>query len=133
MEITIGTAQYKTGLLNPWDQFHVGRKLAPILFKLFSRAGGATEKDIEEKAILLAFEPVSDAIAQMSREDSEEILKTCLRVCTRSQNNGWAIIMTPQGQLMFEDIGLDVMMKLTFAVIKENLGRFFPASQEAAL
>jgi hypothetical protein len=54
-------------------------------------------------------------------------MKTCLAACHRKNPLGqWVRVTTPQGDLMFEDIDLEVMLQLAFAVIQDNLASFFP-------
>lgn len=128
METTINGATYRLGELPPYQQFHIARRLAPALWAM-SASAEAVASSSEEDGVLSKFKPVADIIAKMSDEDSEYILSTCLSVVQRQQGNGWAQIK-PDGSgklFAFSDITLQVMMQLTFAVIKENLGSFFAA------
>lgn len=117
METTINGATYRIGKLTVFQQFHIARRLAPVLFSLGAAAAN-------EEGGLQAFEPVADALSKMSDADSEYVLMSCLDVVHRKQGNDWANVRARGGGLMFDDISLGTMVQLTTAVIKENLGNF---------
>lgn len=121
--IEIGGNTYKIGKLNAIQQFHITRRLAPSLWALAEASGSAPSNSDP----ILALKPVAQAVSQLSDEDSEYVLHTCLGVVMRDQKGQWARVWAKGGGLMFDDIDLQVMMQLTFAVIRENLGNFFSA------
>jgi hypothetical protein len=129
MELDIDAKKYRTGRLTAFQQFHIARKLAPALFAL----GKAAMKDegqlssMKDFDVLLAFGPLVEVISKMSEADTEYVLNVCLSTCQRQEGNAWAAVYTIGQRLMFEDIGLQAMLQLTVAVIRENLGNFFPA------
>lgn len=126
METTINGAVYQVRKLTPYQQFHVARRLAPALWALSTMADGDTSGTLHDK-VLGALEPVAEILAKMTDADSEYILTTCLSVVYRQSGNSWGPV-APQGSagaLMFDDITLPIMMRLTFEVLKENLGSFF--------
>jgi hypothetical protein len=138
-ELSIGEVNYRTGKLDAFQQFHVFRKLSPILSGLietFSRArtsvavgnGNDEESPAANPAFWSAVGPVAHAIAEMSQEDSEYILRTCLGTVMRrgaGPGGNWARLTTMTGVLMFEDLDLGAMLQLTYAVLEDNLGDFF--------
>jgi hypothetical protein len=132
-ELELEGMWYRTGKLDAFKQFHLFRKLMP----LFSGLGETAATNIAAAAAdagapeaitrWSALGPISHAIAEMSQQDSEFIIKTCLAACTRKNPVGqWVRLTTPAGELMFEDIDLQVMLQLSFAVIQDNLAPFFP-------
>lgn len=132
MEEEINGVWYRTNQkLDAFKQFHLFRKLMPLFSGMgesqavrMVREAGLGDNDAVTMA---AFGPVAQAISDMSQSDSEFIVKTCLAVCQRKNPTGqWVRLATPQGDLMFEDIDLQVMLQLAFAVIQENLAPFFP-------
>lgn len=128
MEVEIKGAIYRTGKLTPFQQFHVSRRLAPAMLALGKGAASLPAKEEGEPTSteeLLAFEPLVDAVSKMSNVDSEYILNCCLDTCTKKQGTGWQVIRVA-GQWVFEDIDLEVMMRLVVETIKENLGNFMP-------
>jgi hypothetical protein len=135
-ELQINDISYRSGKLTAFQQFHLFRKLMP----LFSGLGETAAQNIANAAAGVGqvrwsgMGPIAQAISDMSQQDSEFILKTCLSVCTRRNPAGqWGRVTAPNGELMFEDIDMMGMMQLTFAVIQDNLGSFFPGAQPSNL
>ncbi len=134
MELTIGAGEYSTRKLNAFQQFHVARRLAPMIWalgegmisQLKGEAAAIPAGDFDASG-LFALKASAEVLARMSNEDSEFILKTCLGAVTRKQPGGWARIQAENGNMLFEDIDLPCMMQLTMTVIRENLGNFLNA------
>lgn len=130
METDIDGHTYRIGKLDAYKQLHVTRKLAPALWAFGSAATGAADATgkVAEEIALTAMRPVAEAISKLTDEDTEYVVNTCLRVVQRKEGeNAWQPVKVGNGnKLMFEDIGLDTMLKIVFAVIQENLGNFFP-------
>lgn len=124
-EVEIGGRRYRTGKLDAFKQFHLFRKLMPILSGLGAMFAAS---ETEESAVDFwsSLGPVANALATMSQEDSEYILKTCMAVCTTWNGQGWSRIASPNGDMMFDDINAMDMLMLSFEVVKDNLGGFFP-------
>lgn len=142
IDITIGANEYRIGKLPPMKQFHVARRLAPLIAALGGAAlslpndapamkpagDEAPAQESDDKALgtmLKLAQPLLDVISKLSDEDSEYVVNICLGACSRKQGNQFAKVMTANNRLMFEDIELPELMQLTAAVIKENLGNFF--------
>jgi hypothetical protein len=131
-ELELEGTWYRTGKLDAFKQFHLFRKLMPLFSGMGETAAtqvarAATTTGDSNAVRWASFGPVAQAIADMSQQDSEFIIKTCLAVCLRKNPVGqWVRLATPQGDLMFEDIDLGVMLQLSFAVIQDNLAPFFP-------
>src|SRR5262252_4128935 len=141
-EVEIDGRKYRTGRLTAFEQFHLTRKLMPILSGMgetFSQIGLGTAgtapngSDTMPPQFWNALQPVSQAIADMSKDDSEFILKTCLKAVTVFNGSTYVNVTTPTGDLMFEDIDMMAMLQLSFAVIQDNLGNFFPAPRQNGL
>jgi hypothetical protein len=130
-EIELNGIQYRTGQkISAMDQFHVFRKLSPVMsgmgetFNQMPRtqADGAPPP----AGFWQALRPGAQALADMTKDDSEFVLYTCLRNTMRDNGaGGWARVMADNGALMFEDIDAWTMLQLTWAVIQDNLGSFF--------
>lgn len=128
-EVEIGGQRYRTQKLDAFKQFHLFRKLMPVLSGM-----GATFSDLPDSApggdmtadtrFWSAMGPAATAIAEMSQQDSEFILKTCLQACSRWNGNNWVRITAANGDLMFDDIDMMGMLQLSFEVMKDNLGNF---------
>jgi hypothetical protein len=136
-EVELGGIRYQVNKMNVFDQAHVARKVAPIVFgmgKGYSQALtnlGATdgevppsngEDDPSRNSIMFdAMVPITEILASMSDEDVNYVLKKCLAVCQRFNGQQWVPMMRG-GNLMFEDLDLNTLVKLTMEVVTDNLG-----------
>jgi hypothetical protein len=125
--VEISGQQYRIGRLDAKRQFHVARRLAPLLAGL----GGALKGEAKGFAEMVS--PIAEALAKMSDEDTDYVLDTCLLVVQRQSGQGWQSVMVKNGGLLFQDIDLPAMLQLTVAVIQQNLGSFFPGGPSSAL
>lgn len=125
IEIELNGNTYRLRKLDAFGQFHVSRKIAPIIptlipmFLKISRSG--VSLDMEEFGEL--FQPFADGIASMPDEAAEYIMSTCLGAVQRQTSGAWANVWSSAG-CMFDDMDLSVLMQLCFRVIKESLGPF---------
>lgn len=125
-DIEIDGQFYRVGTLSAFEQFHVSRRLAPLL----SALGMAELESMTKPGVniaMLALGPMSEALAAMSNADADYVMHTCLKVCSRKQGDGYARVMPTVGRLQFEDINMAQMMQLIVATLKQNLADFFPA------
>jgi hypothetical protein len=126
MEFEIAGNTYRAGKLDAFKQFHVSRRLAPVLGGLAMVAGG------EQDRLSALLQPITEAVARMSDTDCDYILQTCLGVVQRQQGSTWApVFAAGRGALMFEDIDLSAMMQIAVKVIQDNLGGFFQGGAAA--
>lgn len=134
---TFNGVTYVIGKMPVFEQMHVARRLAPMYSGLIAAFADSPEivqsdepDDIKENKILVfASSHLAEAFAKMSNTDVDYVVHACLAVCQRKQERGFARIFIPGSGLIFNDIDLDAMIGLVWAVIEENLGSFFPTSQ----
>lgn len=120
-EFSIGDNQYRSGRMNAFQQFHVARKLGPVLAKIGPAIMQASDQDW-----LARLEPLVEAMAAMPEEDCNYILTRCLAVVSRFQGAAWAQVWNePAKRLMFEDIDMSVMIQIAIQVLGDNLSNFF--------
>jgi len=119
-ELEVGGRTYSIGKLDTFVQFHVGRRVAPLLRPILesSREGGA------KIDVLRAAVDVSEAMSTLPNEQLDYVLKECLSVVRVKQENRFTPLMA-NGQLLFQDLGLAAMLQLTGAVLRENFQDFF--------
>lgn len=129
LEIELNGAKYSIGKLSAMQQFHVSRRIAPILptlipiFLQMQKSGKGLGEDLGGLAEIL--QPFADGIAAMKDEDAEYVIGVCMAVVQRKQDHGWANVWSVSQKLaMFQDIDLGVMLPLVVRVITENLGPF---------
>jgi hypothetical protein len=127
IEIDIDGHNYRLDKLPAMLQLHVSRRIAPLIptaigpFLSISAMKGGVDKNIE--AIVSQLQPFADGLAGLSDADAEYVLGTCLGVIRRQNGEQWVPIWR-NGQTMFEDIDLGVMVRLTLRVIIDSLGPF---------
>lgn len=144
-EVELNGVRYQVNRMNVFDQAHVARKVAPILFgmgKGYSLAqsnmatlnnGEAQQTNGEvvgedpraaaqqSQIVYDAMVPITEILAKMSDEDVNYVLKKCLAVCLKYNGSHWVPMMR-NGNLMFEDIDLATLIQLTMEVVQDNLG-----------
>lgn len=130
MEFNLGEKQFRTSKLDALAQFHVSRKLAPIiptLIPVFVKIAkdGAELSDIASYAEILA--PFADGLAAMSNEDSEYVITTCMSVAKRKAagSDNWAPIWSNSARAcMFDDMDLGDIIQIVLKVVQDSLGNF---------
>lgn len=139
IEFSIDGNDFRAGKLDAFKQFHLSRKIAPVIPSLLPMyveisKGGDLSKDLSALAALL--QPFADGIADLSDESSEYIMATCLSVVKRKQGETWVPIWNNSGKVcMFDDIDLGMMMRICLQVIQDSLGSFIQGllmSQQAS-
>lgn len=128
-EIELDGNRYSLGRMSAMQQFHVSRRIAPILpalipvFLRFRESGKALTEDLEGMA--QALQPLADGLAALKDEDAEYVFGACLSVVQRKQPTGWANVWSATGKVaMFDDMDLSVTLPLVVQVIRANLGSF---------
>jgi hypothetical protein len=116
-ESVIGGYTYRIGKLSARDQFHVIRKLAPLMGSL----GNASKTGTDAEALV----PIATALGEMSDDAADSILFELLKVASRKLENGigWAPVSTGK-QLMYADLPLADMLQIAWAVFQENFAGF---------
>lgn len=141
LEINVGPHCYMVGRLDAFAQFHVSRRIAPVVPTLlpvmaeFSKtevqAALASAQDAEGESVEIsafaglgtAVMPFAEALAQMSDENADYVIKTCLSVVKRVTDSGLSAV-SRQGNLMFDDMDLGAILPLVIAVLRSSLGNF---------
>src|ERR1700676_1102036 len=106
-EVEVNGIQYKSKKLPVMRQVRLMKRIAPL--------AGRSENEM------------GVAISEMPDELTDFIIAECLGSCEREiQNgNGWAKIWNKQAnQPMFDDIELEQLGKIVFAVIQDNFSAF---------
>lgn len=133
IEIDLGGNQYRIERMPAMTQFHVSRKLAPVLPTILpiisAMGGGAMEKAMKGDAgdLAKAAMPFAEAIADMSDENAEYVISSCMATIKRKQMDAWRPVQQ-NGVTMFDDMDMSIILPLVFRVLKEALGGFIPVS-----
>lgn len=127
-EIDINGQKYRIGKLDAMRQFHLSRKIAPIIptlipvFVKLSKGGSLTD-DLGGFAELLA--PFAEGISTMSDEASEYVISTCMSVVSRQSGSAFASAWNKQANTtQFDDMDLAVILQLVIRVVQASLGPF---------
>lgn len=113
MDFVINGINYKASKLPAIKQFHIVRRVAPLL-------AGMTDKD-------KALEGIMNGIGSLKDEDANYILFGLLSCVEREQvGHGWAKVCVGES-LMFQDIDLGVMFQIATKAFQENYQSFFNA------
>jgi hypothetical protein len=146
-EVMIDGNNYRTGQLSAKQQFHVARRLAPLITKMGAAAAqlpaqqgvqqnAQNQQDeaaqqqaaVQEFLALPLFESVAQSLSELSDEECDYIIRVCMSVVVREQGGHWIGVWNKAAdQLQFADISMPAMMQLTMAVLQDNLGSFMPA------
>jgi hypothetical protein len=143
-EFRVGDHLYRSRKLNARQQFHVARRLAPLVGQLMSLGPAlsqlptpASDTAPDETAVAAtsqafegAIEALAMALARIPDNDCDYVLDHCMAVTQRAAGNGggpaWADIWNERAhRLMFEDIDMPTMMQIAAEVLRDNLSAFF--------
>ena len=121
MELELDGHTYRVGKLDARAQFHIVRRLAPVL-------GGLAPALQGDKGGLDALPPIATAVAKLSDADADYCIFGLLKVVSRKQPNGlgWGPVST-ENLLMYDDIGMTQMLKLAWEALTFNMSGFFAA------
>lgn len=125
MDFQINEVSYRSGKMNAMTQFHVSRRMAPLLSSLTEIAQGG---QLDVPAVLAS---LMNEISKLSDTDCEYVLYACMAVTSRDQGGGrgHASILAGDGKTsMFPDIDMLGMLTIAAHVLQDNLAGFFPSS-----
>lgn len=138
MEFEIKGVKYRTAKLSVFDQLKVTRKLLPVLAGMMSDFGSIRSRlPADGKIDTVKFEQLKPVFETMLPRIAEELSSLTRRwtpmrlfipvlaVVSRRHMDGWVPVFT-QGELMFDDIDLLVMLQLVARVVADSLGNFLP-------
>lgn len=132
-ELEINGQKYKFAKIDALKQFHIVRRLAPIIGELLSAVGPSFKEGQavlnDEEQFTKALGPIAGAIGKLSDEEANYVLFSLLGSVQRHQaGGGWAnIVATGHHTLMFQDIELKAMFQLAVKAFSVNLGGFIDA------
>jgi hypothetical protein len=128
VEFELSGNTYRAGKMDAFKQFHVSRKIAPIvptLIPIFVRLSKDKKLTEDLGAFSELLGPFAEGLAGMSDADSEYIIATCLAVVSRESNGNWAAVWNKgANSCMFDDMDLGVMMQIVIKVVQDSLGPF---------
>jgi len=122
MEFELNGQTYRTGKIDARSQFHIVRRLAPVLGEIAPAAAGGNMGGLD------ALPPLANAIAKLSDADADYCLFGLLAVVSRKQpqGTGWGPVSTGN-TLMYADIDMVGMLQLAWKALEFNMSGFFAA------
>lgn len=129
----IGTQEFKLNKINAFKQFHIVKRISPILADMIPAMkdmqkvgqGKQSESDkLDEFAKILT--PIMNGIAKLSDADSDKVLYGLLSSVEVKQGVGWAKVSTDE-MLMMQDMELPLLLQLAGRAFAFNLQGFFAA------
>lgn len=133
--VEIGSRKYNIGKINPLMQFHIVRRMGPILTEFFpimgqiartNPEGQSAEQNFEEIAKIAS--PLIEGLSKLSDKDAEFVLHRLLAVCEmdqRPQFQSWAKVAHPEQGILLQDIELPELLQLAGRAFMFNLKGFF--------
>ena len=110
MEFTVNGHEYATKKLSAFDQFHVARRVAPVVAAL---SGGMEKNDAEG---------IFASLAGMKDEDVDWVLNKLLEGAERKNAGCWSPVRK-NGVTMF-DLDLKELLSVCYQVFQANFENF---------
>lgn len=143
-EFVVEGNTYRAGRINALEQFHIVRRLAPVVAELapaLQKLGpisalkdeAQAEAALERVGLDEVLGPLALAFGKLSDEDANYVLLGLLRACSRREPNGlgWSPVASVGG-IMFADVSMPGLLQLGWAVFRENLQGFFAAARSGS-
>lgn len=142
-DFTIGSHRYKVGKIDAFKQFHIARRLGPMMGgiipvaqKLEARFGKLKPEEMGKDqldAIAEIAQPILVGFAKLSDEDANRVL---LGLCSavemeQTSQGGWARVATDAG-LMFQNLELPELMQIAGRSFMYNIAGFFKLAPQVS-
>jgi hypothetical protein len=126
-ELKIGEREFVIGKMSVRKQFHVARRLGPLMAALFGQGNGGGVRDLATMKI----GPIADVLAGMDDEDVDYVLDATLSVVSLRQGSAAFPIMN-NGQMAYQDITMPDMLRLASEVVQRDLAGFMGAAPSSS-
>jgi hypothetical protein len=142
-EFELGGRKFKTGKLNTFKQFHIVRRIAPILGELLpvitelqksqKKNSHLSEDEVFEQNVKV-FSPILNGLSKLNDKDSEFVLLGLLSCVEVQLGAGWTKLSTDD-MLMVQDLDLSSLLQIAGRSFTANMQNFFavlPAASPGA-
>lgn len=120
--LQIDDKTFVIGRLTARQQFHVARRLAPVIAAIV-RADGVTTENV-----MNSLSDVAVALSDIKDADADYIMDTCMGVVKyRDSTANTDFTLLVNKNMRYDWVDLPMMLRLTSAVVKENLAGFMSA------
>lgn len=132
-QFEVGGRKFQLNKINAFKQFHLVRRIAPILSEMLPAFGEAqkitsvssqlSEKEQYDQLAKIAG-PLLVGFSKLSDSDSDKVLYVLLSSVQVQQSVGWAWVATDT-TLMIQDLELPEMLQVAGRAFMYNLSGFF--------
>lgn len=131
-DFSIGERNFKLSKIDALKQFHIVRRLAPLLGDLIpvaqklQKMGEINVEQLTEEQMAVFGPSVSKALelfSKLSDDDSEMVLKGLCAAVEIQQERNWARLVAGNA-FMFQDLSLPVLLQCAGRAFLYNLGSF---------
>lgn len=130
-DFEIGTLKFKLNKLDPFKQFHILRRLTPLLSDLMPVAQKLSGPNVKAEDQFEAFVPIFNGISKLSDEDANRVLLGLLSSVEVQQGQGnWAKVAS-DSNLMFQNIELHILLQVAGRAFGYNLKGFLAGLPQA--
>jgi hypothetical protein len=132
-DFELGGRKFKIGKLNAFKQFHVVRRIAPILSDLLPAIGEIQKVQKEENSktesekfdeLIKIVSPMLMGLSKLSDKDSEFVLFSLLSCAEVQLGATWTRLST-ESMLMVQDMELPALLQVASRSFMVNLSNFF--------
>lgn len=129
-EFSIGGRDFKLCKIDAFKQFHIVRRIGPILSDILPALTESkkTESESDKLASLAKIAtPIMNGLSKLSDADSELVLFGLLQAVEIKQASGVWTKVSNNSMLMIQDLELPVLLQLAGRAFVFNLSGFFSA------
>jgi hypothetical protein len=118
--------QYRISKLSALQQFHLSRKIAPLIPPLIPVFLQFSQEEKDAGAIVNLLQPFADGLAAMPDDAAESVLMVCMSALKRKADVGDLFVPVWNGRVaMFADLNdVSKVFPLAMRVIQDSLGPF---------
>jgi hypothetical protein len=129
-DFEVGNRKFKLNKIDAFKQFHIVRRIGPILSELIPVAQKLSKLSAEQmnESQFESIAPILTGISKLSDEDANKVL---LGLCSAVEmfqpaSNSWSRVATDAG-LMFHDLEFPTLLQIAGRAFQYNMAGFFAA------
>lgn len=129
----INGVNFKVHKIDAFKQFHIVRRMAPILADLIPVANKLSKMKDAGDEQFEALAPIMNGLAKLTDEESNKVLIGLLSAIEMQQGEGgpWARLVNGES-LMFQNLELPVMLQAAGRAFMFNMAGFFAVLPSAS-
>lgn len=128
----VGGRRFQLNKIDAFKQFHIVRRLAPILGDLLPVAQKLSKLKDNTEAQFESLAPIMDGIAKLSDADANTVLLgLCSAVEVQQASGNWARIVVGD-ILAIQDLDLSTLLQIAGRALQFNLAGFFASTPQVS-